>query len=188
MPADTTSTDTEPTDTEAPADTGSDDRPDGTAPAGGGEVTFPLSFSQAEEQGIEVDWGERCDTETGRLAVPDFFAPECYAPFEGDNGGATAPGVTADSIKVVYYLGPDDDPIINYITDAIANDDTNDDSEATMTTMRDYYEQFYELYGRTVELSSSTAPASRPTRWRHGPTRCASPRRSSRSPCWADRR
>ena len=60
----------------------------------------------------------------------DFFAPECYAPFEGDNGGATAQGVTADSIKVVYYLGPDDDPIINYITAAIANDDTNADSEA----------------------------------------------------------
>ena len=61
-------------------------------------------------------------------------------------------GVTADSIKVVYYLGPDDDPIINYITAAIANDDTNADSEATLSTMRDYYEQFYELYGRTVDL------------------------------------
>ncbi len=59
----------------------------------------------------------------------DFFAPECYAPFEGDNGGETAQGVTADSIKVVYYLGPDDDPIINYITAAIANDDTNADAK-----------------------------------------------------------
>jgi hypothetical protein len=118
----------------------------------GGEITFPLSFSQAEEQGIEVDWPETCDPETGRLAVRDFFAPECYAPFDGDNGGATAPGVTADSIKVVYYLGPDDDAIINYITAAIANDDTNDDSSATLSTMRDFYEQFYELYGRTVDL------------------------------------
>src|ERR671912_335285 len=82
--------------------------PDGTEPAGGGEVTFPLSFSQAEEQGIEVAWGDNCDPDTGRLMVRDFFAPECYAPFEGDNGGETAQGVTADSIKVVYYLGPDD--------------------------------------------------------------------------------
>ena len=97
-------------------------------------------------------WGDNCDPETGRLAVRDFFAPECYAPFEGDNGGETAPGVTADSIKVVYYLGPDDDPIINYITAAIANDDTNADSEATLKTMRDYYEQYYELYGRKVDL------------------------------------
>ena len=82
----------------------------------------------------------------------DFFAPECYAPFEGDNGGETAQGVTADSIKVVYYLGPDSDPIMDYITAAIANDDTAADSQATLETMRDYYEQFYELYGRTVDL------------------------------------
>ena len=34
-------------------------------------------------------WDERCDTERGTIAVPDYFAPECYAPFEGDNGGAT---------------------------------------------------------------------------------------------------
>lgn len=153
-PADTAASDTEPAGTDAPTDTGATDtEPAGsTAPGGDGEVTFPLSFSAAEEQGIDVAWGDNCDPETGRLAVRDFFAPECYAPFEGDNGGDTAQGVTADSIKVVYYLGPDDDPIINYITAAIANDDTNADSEATLSTMRDYYEQFYELYGRTVDL------------------------------------
>ena len=81
--ADTAATDTEPTGTE----------PTSTEAAGGGEVTFPLSFTQAEEQGIDVAWGDNCDPETGRLAVRDFFAPECYAPFEGDNGGETAPGV-----------------------------------------------------------------------------------------------
>ena len=145
-------------------------------PAGGGEVTFPLSFTQAEEQGIDVEWGDRCDPETGRLAVPDFFAPECYAPFEGDNGGATAPGVTADSIKVVYYLGPEDDPIINYITDAIANDDTNADSEATLTTMRDYYETYYELYGRKVELQFVRGHRHRHRRGR-GPRRRRAHRR-----------
>ena len=69
--------------------------PDGTEPpsdGGGGEIVYPLSFSQAEEQGIEVAWDERCDTATGNLAIQWFFAPECYAPFEGDNGGATAQG------------------------------------------------------------------------------------------------
>jgi hypothetical protein len=139
---------TEPTESTATGAT----EPPGSAPPSGGEITYPLSFTQAEEEGIEVDWPETCDTETGRLAVRDFFAPDCYAPFDGDNGGATAPGVTEDSIKVVYYLGPDDDAIINYITAAIANDDTNADAEATLTTMRDYYEDFYELYGRTVDL------------------------------------
>ncbi len=151
-PADTSAAETTTADTAATDTAATGTEPTSTEAAGGGEVTFPLSFTQAEEQGIDVAWGDNCDPETGRLAVRDFFAPECYAPFEGDNGGETAPGVTADTIKVVYYLGPDDDPIINYITAAIANDDTNADSEATLTTMRDYYEQFYELYGRKVDL------------------------------------
>ncbi len=37
--------------------------------------------------------------------MPDFFAADCYAPFTGDNGGATSPGVTADEITIVVYLG-----------------------------------------------------------------------------------
>src|SRR5690606_27983785 len=118
---------------------------------GGGAITYPLSFSQAEEQGIDVAWDERCDTETGRVAVQWFFAPECYAPFEGDNGGATAPGVTADSIKVVLYQGPDDDPVINYLTDAISVDDTNADSQATAAKMLEMFQSYYEFYGRSID-------------------------------------
>ncbi len=141
----------------APATTAGDTEPTASAPAssapeGGGEITYPLSFSQAEEQGIDVPWDERCDTELGRIAVPDYFAPECYAPFEGDNGGATATGVTADSIKVVYYISQEEDPIINYITDAIASDDTNEQQIETMQNIVRYYETYYELYGRSVEL------------------------------------
>lgn len=138
--------------TDAPEDT----TPEGTEPddgdGGGGEFAFPLSFSQAEEQGIEVAWDERCDTETGNLAIKWFFAPECYAPFEGDNGGETTRGVTADTIKVVQYQGPDDDPIINYLSDAVAVDDTNAESQQTANDMLGMFEQFYEFYGRTIEL------------------------------------
>ncbi len=128
--------------------------PDGTEPdaGGGGDITYPLSFSEAEEQGIDVAWDERCDTETGNLAIKWFFAPECYAPFEGDNGGATTRGVTADTIKVVQYQGPDDDPIINYLSDAVSVDDTNAESQQTATDMLGMFEQFYEFYGRTIEL------------------------------------
>ncbi len=120
----------------------------------GDVVTYPLSYSQAVEQGIEstIDWGERCDTTTGRIAVPDYFRPECYAPFDGDNGGATAPGVTADEITIVFYEGQESDPIIAYITDAIAVDDTNQQQFATMAEIVRYYETYYELYGRTINL------------------------------------
>ncbi len=121
--------------------------------AGGGEVTYPLSFSQAEEQGVDVAWGDNCDAERGTIAVPDFFAGECYAPFDGDNGGATAEGVTADEISIAVYQGITDDPIIKYITDAVAVDDTNDQQAETMQGMVDYFETYYETYGRTVKLS-----------------------------------
>jgi hypothetical protein len=140
--------------TEAPATTPAGTSEPETTPASApsGEITYPLSFSDAAEQGIEVPWDERCDTERGTIAVPDYFAPECYAPFEGDNGGATAPGVTADSIKVVYYLAQEEDPIINYITDAINSDDTIDQEIETMQNVVRYYQAYYETYGRTVEL------------------------------------
>jgi hypothetical protein len=169
--ADTTTAVTEPTATEptdsVPTDSEpTDSQPDGTEPGdggdGGGEITYPLSFSQAQEQGIDVAWDERCDTETGRVAIQWFFAPECYAPFDGDNGGATAPGVTADSIKVVLYQGPDDDPVINYLTQPIAVDDTNAESEQTARDMLEMFQSYYEFYGRTIDLETyvSTGIAS----------------------------
>ncbi|MCY7297674.1 MAG: hypothetical protein LH616_00485 [Ilumatobacteraceae bacterium] len=142
---------TPPNETTAPTDSGA--APDTTL-AGPAEITFPLSYAQAVEQGIEgdVDWGDRCDTSRGRLAVPDYFAPECMAPFTGDNGGATATGVTADEITLVNYVGQEGDPIIAYITDAIDNDDTTQDYFDTMKGLVDYYSAFYELYGRKINL------------------------------------
>jgi hypothetical protein len=118
------------------------------------QITYPLSFAQATEQGIadSIDWGDRCDTSRGRLAVPDFFARPCFAPFTGDNGGATSPGVTGDEITIVYYEGQETDPIIAYITDAIRVDDTNGDQFATMKELVRYYETYFELYGRKVNL------------------------------------
>ncbi|MCU1368077.1 MAG: hypothetical protein JWN39_3716 [Ilumatobacteraceae bacterium] len=115
-------------------------------------ITFPLSFSQAKDQGVSVEWGPTCDQKTGRIAVPDFFTAECYAPFTGDNGGATADGVTADTITIAVYQGMADDPIISYITDAIKVDDTNAQQAETMTNMVNYFETYYETYGRKVKL------------------------------------
>jgi len=113
-----------------------------------------MSFAEATAAGLAdtIDWGTRCDTTRGRLAVPDFFAQPCFAPFTGDNGGATAPGVTGDEITIVYYEGQETDPIIAYITDAIHVDDTNGDQFATMKELIRYYETYYELYGRKVNL------------------------------------
>ena len=138
----------------APANTGSTTATSVTSATTmpSGEITYPLSFSQAQEQGIEVEWGDRCDTETGRLAIPDPYAQECMAPFEGDNGGATDEGVTGDSIKIVFYMDQETDPIIRFITDAVASDDTNKQRVESMKNIVRYYEAYHEMYGRHVEV------------------------------------
>lgn len=122
--------------------------------AWGEQVTLPegvLPFSVAQELGIEVAWPETCDTERGTAAVPSFFAPECFAPFEGDNGGATARGVTGDTIKVVVYQAPDDDAVLDAIAGAVT-DDQPADVTATYQGLLPYFEKYYETYGRKVEL------------------------------------
>jgi hypothetical protein len=120
----------------------------------GGAPDLPpevIPFELAQAQGIEVAWPDTCDTERGTGAVPTFFAPACFAPFDGDNGGATATGVTGDSIKIVLYQTPDDDPILNAIV-RVVSDDTNAQTEETTRRMLDYYETYHETYGRSVDL------------------------------------
>ena len=156
-PTDDTAPDTDapPPDTDAPQNTTTD--PEGTTPPDDPFAGSPLpqgvmSFSVAQDLGLDLDFGERCDPETGSVAVPDFFAPECYLPFSGDNGGATARGVTADTIRIVYWIAQDQDPVLSYITSAILNDDTNADEIDTVQKMIEYYETYYETYGRSIEL------------------------------------
>src|SRR5262245_30401629 len=55
-----------------------------------------ISFSQAEEQGLDVTFQDGCDLETGRVAMPYFFAPECYANAEPSADWQPSRGVTAD--------------------------------------------------------------------------------------------
>jgi hypothetical protein len=119
-----------------------------------GDVQYPLSFRQAEEAGLEIEWDERCDPDRGQLAIPSFYSAECWAPWpEGeDNGGATERGVTADSVKVVIYLAPEADPVLDYITDAINNDDTNADIKDTITKHVEMLNTYYELYGRKIDV------------------------------------
>ncbi len=74
----------------------------------------PMTWQKAEQEGetANIDWGPNCDTETGKIKLVSVYAPPCVEPFEGDNGGATSPGVTADTVKVVEYIAdPALDPL-----------------------------------------------------------------------------
>jgi len=121
-----------------------------SASGGGALPTGAIPFSQKGNR-TDLTFSDKCDTTTGRLKMPYFFAPECYANV-ADNGGATARGVTADTITVVVYLAPDTDPIIDFITQPIKNEDTADTDQATYEGYTEMFNEYYQTYGRKVEL------------------------------------
>lgn len=126
--------------------------------------TGALSWAQAAAEGKtnSIDWGSRCDTTTGKLKIPYYFAGQCYAPFKGSNGGATYQGVTADSIKVVLYLSEPNDPVLSYIEGAIADTDTNAQTIATVKGYAKFLQTYYETYGRRIDVIPfvATGPAT----------------------------
>jgi hypothetical protein len=110
-----------------------------------------ISWSEADEAGTtdDYEWPATCDKETGRVAMPYYFTPECYANVE-DNGGATSRGVTGDEIKVVFYSAPENDAVLDYITGPIANDDKPPEIEETTKNYSEMFGALYQTYGRKV--------------------------------------
>ena len=110
---------------------------------------LPPTFEEAQTQGLDLDFGDRCDPTTGTVKVPAAFAPPCVPIFTGENGGATARGVTADTIKVAYYVPPsgtDAQQALQGLVDA---------PELVRQTRLNYLEMLnavFETYDRKVEL------------------------------------
>ena len=116
-----------------------DQRPDGA-----------ISWSQAQDEGLDVTFPDTCDTDRGTVAIPISFAPECFADVD-DNGGATHTGVTADSISVVIYSAQDDDAVLDFVTAPIQNDDTAAESRQTVEGYVQLFNAYMQTYGRTVD-------------------------------------
>ncbi len=115
------------------------------------EIQGAISWTQAQDEGLDVTFPDTCDPETGQAAIPYFFAAECYADVE-DNGGATSQGVTEDTITVVYYSDPETDAVLDFITGPIQNDDTQAQVEETVQGFMELFGSYYQSYGRTVDL------------------------------------
>jgi hypothetical protein len=144
---------------------GGDDDEDETAGPGtttgedgnGGEApTGAVSWSQAEEEGLDVTFGEGCDTETGRVALPYYFTPECYADAEPAEDYEPPQGVTDDEIVVVVYQSQENDPVLSFITGALDIQDTNADVAATYEGYAELFESRMQTYGRNVRLEFMT--------------------------------
>jgi hypothetical protein len=110
-----------------------------------------ISFQQAKAQHLTVTFPSGCDQSTGRARIPLYGAAPCYANV-ANNGGATAPGVTGKTIKVVVYLPEPNDPILAFVEGAIEDKDTNAETTATYQTYDRLFETYYQTYGRSVEL------------------------------------
>ena len=95
-----------------------------------------------------------CDRATGylRLQTRAWNLP-CVPlwPTGADNGGATAPGVTADAIKVVVYY-PENSLATEAVLTAAGINDTNEQMKATMAGWAALFNRHAELYGRKIQL------------------------------------
>jgi methylmalonyl-CoA mutase cobalamin-binding subunit len=110
-----------------------------------------VTWSMAQEQGLDVEFPDTCDTETGMVAIPFFFRAECVADND-EAGGATSPGVTSDTITVVVWLPNDNDPIFGIVRQALGIDDSVDEVEQTQRGLAEIFQTYYQTYGRTVDL------------------------------------
>jgi len=132
---------------------GNDNKPAAaSASAGPALSTGAISFSQAKAQGrTDVTFPKTCDTSTGQVAIPTNYPAECFAnqPAQTD---ASTKGVTDNSITVDVYIAPDQDAVLDYITAAIHNEDTGDQSQATYEGYNALYQAMYQTYGRKVNL------------------------------------
>jgi hypothetical protein len=126
----------------------------GTTP-GAPEPTgsMPRTYAEADEAGTagDLEWPETCDTELGTVTLPSVFALPCVPAFSGDSGGATARGVTADSIRVVFSA-PEAPADLQAIITGLGADDTAEERLQTLNDYAEIYSSVAQLYGRTVEF------------------------------------
>ncbi len=141
---------------EAATGTGGGSSADAQLPAD----VLPFSVAEARGEVDDIDWDARCDVDAGVLAMPLSPPPECFAPYDGPGGGATATGVSNDSIKVVVYTSQENDPILSFIYSQIGNNDTPAQTFQTYQGFNELLATYFETYGRTVELVRYSATGS----------------------------
>jgi hypothetical protein len=115
---------------------------------------IPITYDEAKAAGTvgKYMWQPTCDKTTGKVALPLLMAAPCVPKFTGtDNGGATAPGVTAKTITIALYVAKPDPQ-----TDALAKAaGAYDTPEQVIQGAKDYVAIFaatHELYGRTIKF------------------------------------
>jgi hypothetical protein len=132
---------------------GDDDGDDGQVEVDDVSSGLPVLYSDAKADGALDDytWQEHCDTETGRVAIATNNPLPCVPQFSGDNGGATSPGVTADTVRVGYYMAKPD-PQLDALAKAAGAYDPPANVEQSYKDYTEIFNNIFELYGRKIEL------------------------------------
>ncbi|MEZ5238250.1 MAG: hypothetical protein R2716_04685 [Microthrixaceae bacterium] len=125
------------------------DRIGAPAPVG----RMPPTHAEASEAGTasDYDWGGTCDTDRGTVELPSVRAAPCVPAFEGDNGGATYPGVTGEAVRIVWYDASEAGGLDSLLSSA----GLSDTPEQQFETILDWVEllsSVSETYGREVEV------------------------------------
>ena len=104
---------------------------------------------------------DTCDPDTALLRFPHpFGVPQCVVPLKKgqSNGGATSPGVTKDSVKVVVLLPPAGTALTaaTKVTDQATGQEGNVE-DAIEDTAAVFFDTVFETWGRTPEFEYVTA-------------------------------
>ena len=124
----------------------------GQAATGGGSGAGPGGGGGAVSN---VGGGSLAAGDTSHCAGPyqfdlyDWHGPPCQPVFSGDNGGATADGVTSDAIHIIWFESTPNEQV-NTILGAKGLARSNADAEAAVKAFTDFLNSHYELYGRKM--------------------------------------
>lgn len=114
--------------------------------SGGGTASGPVAAGGVGAKGDT----SHCKGDRQFVALANANPP-CVPKFDGNNGGATYQGVTADKIKVVIFSAKPNEQV-----DAILGQQglavPSAESEAFYRTALAFIEKNYELYGRKFEV------------------------------------
>lgn len=121
-----------------------------TSKAGSSNKQLPITYAEAKKAGTtgRYQWGSNCDPKTGRVKVPSTYAPPCAVVRPGVEGGATSPGVTADTITVVAYEAANDDLAATLQSTL----DPEDVRKQARKELVDMLQARFNMWGRKIKL------------------------------------
>jgi hypothetical protein len=133
----------------------------GAATAGkGGKGATAGSAGSASQTVVTPGHAVPCSGQT--LQVPgDPYSPPCETFSGGSNGGATASGVSANTITVTARLTTDQSFQQTLAKLAGAQlQDTNADNQRTIDVLAEYFNTHFQFYGRKIAIKYFTGQGS----------------------------